>query len=62
MKFQNHQVSPIEIENLLQRHPDVLEVAVVPVSHPIDGERAMAFVRKRPTSQVANDLQTLDYC
>ena len=52
MKYQGHQISPIEIEAVLQRHPDVLDVAVVPVSHEFDLERPMAFVRKVPGSKV----------
>ena len=52
MKYQNHHVSPTEIESILLQHPDILEAAVVPVPHKIDIERAMAFVRKLPTSQV----------
>ena len=52
MKYQYHQIYPGEIENVLQTHPDVLDVAVVPVPHEIDIERPMAYVRKVPGSKV----------
>jgi acyl-coenzyme A synthetase/AMP-(fatty) acid ligase len=35
---------PIEIEQILQRHPDILEVAVLPWPHPFAGEVAVACV------------------
>ena len=50
--YQNHEFSPTEIEEVLGAHPDVIEAAVVPIPHEIDGERPMAFVKKRPHSHV----------
>ena len=52
IKYQNHQISSAEIESVLQNHPDVLDVAVVPVPHEIDTERPMAYVRKISGSMV----------
>ena len=52
MKFRGHHVTPFEIEELLMKHEAVLEVAVVPVSHDIDNERPLAFVKKVPESKV----------
>ena len=53
MSYKNHQVSPIEIENVIMQHPDILEVAIVgtkllmyKVPHKIDTGRPMAFFRK----------------
>lgn len=37
-------IYPVEIENLLQGHPKVLEVAVVSMPDPILGEKACAYV------------------
>ncbi|XP_071648740.1 uncharacterized protein [Temnothorax longispinosus] len=41
-------ISPAEIEALIQQHPAVLEVAVVPVPHAVEEEHAMAFIAKVP--------------
>ncbi len=41
-------ISAREVEELLQAHPDVDEVAVVGVPDPTTGERACAVVRARP--------------
>lgn len=53
MKYCGHHVAPSEIESLLLTHPEVLEVAVVPVPHDIDLERPMAFVKKVPGATVS---------
>lgn len=45
-------ISPAEIEALIQQHPAVLEVAVVGVPHVIDEEHAMAFIAKVPGKEV----------
>ncbi|XP_014203354.1 luciferin 4-monooxygenase-like [Copidosoma floridanum] len=55
MKYQNHQVSPAEVEEVLLAHPDVVEVSVVPIPHDIDGEHPMAFVKKVANSKVTED-------
>ncbi|XP_016838387.1 4-coumarate--CoA ligase 1 [Nasonia vitripennis] len=52
MKYQNFQISPTEIEEVLASHPGVMEVAVVPLPHPEDIDRPMAFVKIVPGSQV----------
>ena len=52
MIYHNHRVSPTEIEEVLGAHPDVMEAVVVPIPHEIDGERPMAFVKKRPYTHV----------
>lgn len=53
IKYRGHHVSPNEIENLLQSHPAVLEVAVVSIPHPIDDEHPVAFVSKIPNKDVS---------
>ncbi|XP_025158095.1 4-coumarate--CoA ligase 2-like [Harpegnathos saltator] len=45
-------ISPAEIEALIQQHPAVLQVAVVPVPHSVDEQHAMAFVAKVPGKEV----------
>jgi acyl-CoA synthetase (AMP-forming)/AMP-acid ligase II len=41
-------ISPLEIEELLDQHPDVAEVAIVPMPHPELLEQACAVVALRP--------------
>ncbi|KAF7387342.1 hypothetical protein HZH68_013019 [Vespula germanica] len=45
-KYRGNQISPSEIENLLQTHPDVVEIAVVGIPHILDDEHPIAFVIK----------------
>ena len=52
IKYRGHQISPIEIESILVKHPEILDAAVVPVPHSIDDEHPMAFVVKRKNSKV----------
>lgn len=47
-------VYPIEIENILQNHPAVCEVAVVAIHNDIVNERPFAFVSKVPGAEVHN--------
>ncbi|XP_076649572.1 luciferin 4-monooxygenase-like [Halictus rubicundus] len=53
LKYRGYQISPSKIENLLQTHPGVLEVAVVGIPHPIDDEHPIAFVRKVPDKELS---------
>ncbi|XP_060811443.1 uncharacterized protein LOC132904738 [Bombus pascuorum] len=53
MKYRGHQITPTEIENVLQSHPAVLEVAVVGIPHPTDDEHPIAFVSKIPEKEVS---------
>jgi fatty-acyl-CoA synthase len=46
-------ISTIEVERALVRHPDVLEAAVVAVPHEKWGERPKAFVTLRPGASLA---------
>ena len=43
-------ISTVEVENTIYKHPDVLEVAVVSTPHPKWGEVPKAFVTLRPGS------------
>jgi len=54
-------ISTVEIENTIFRHPDVLEVAVIAVPHPKWGEVPKAFVVPKPgTNPSAQDI--IDFC
>ncbi|XP_076758984.1 uncharacterized protein LOC143428154 [Xylocopa sonorina] len=53
IKYRGHQISPSEIEALLQTHPAVVEAAVVGVPHPTDDEHPIAFVCKAPNKEVS---------
>ncbi|XP_053971888.1 uncharacterized protein LOC128872835 [Hylaeus volcanicus] len=52
IKYLGYQVTPTEIENLLQSHPGVLEAAVVGIPHPTEDEHPIAFVSKVPNMEV----------
>jgi len=54
-------ISTVEIENTIFRHPDVLEVAVIAVPHPKWGEVPKAFVVPKPgTHPTAQDI--IEFC
>ncbi|XP_017763750.1 PREDICTED: 4-coumarate--CoA ligase 1-like [Eufriesea mexicana] len=53
IKYRGHQTTPNIIENLLQTHPAVLEVAVVGIPHRTDDEHPVAFVSKVPNKEVS---------
>ncbi len=44
-------ISTVEVENVIYSHPDVMEVAVIPVPDPKWGEVPKAFVVPKPGSQ-----------
>lgn len=51
----------IEVESVLNSHPQVLESAVVPEPHPIFGEVVKAFVVLRPDTQ-ATPEEIIEFC
>ena len=51
----------IEVESVLNSHPQVLESAVVPEAHPIFGEVVRACVVLRPETQTSVE-EILEYC
>lgn len=55
IKYKGLQVSPTELEKILLTHPDVLDVAVAPVSDPNAGEIPRAYIVKRPGCTVTGD-------
>jgi acyl-CoA synthetase (AMP-forming)/AMP-acid ligase II len=48
-------IYPREIEEVLLRHPDVVEASVVGCPHPEWGEEVVAFVVARPEAEIANE-------
>ena len=52
-KIAGHRVSPVEIEHALERHPEVVEAAVVAVRNELAGDAAAAFVVRRPAGSVS---------
>ncbi|XP_072764909.1 uncharacterized protein [Anoplolepis gracilipes] len=52
MKYRGYQILPGEIEGILALHPEVLEVAVIGVPHPLDNEHPVAYVTKIPGAKV----------
>ena len=48
LKIGGHRVSPVEIEQVLTTHPDVMEAAVCGAPDALKGEVAVAFVVARP--------------
>jgi benzoate-CoA ligase family protein len=58
-KVNGQWISPLEIEDILHQHPQVLEVAVVPESH--QGEqltRVVAYVSLQPGQEPSPELET----
>lgn len=52
IKYRGHQISPMEIENILLKHPKIIDAVVVSIPHPVDDEHPFAFVIKEKNSQV----------
>lgn len=52
IKSRGEKVSPKEVENVLYRHPDVVEAAVVGVPDPILGQAVRAYVVRREGAAV----------
>jgi fatty-acyl-CoA synthase len=55
-------IYPKEIEELLFRHPQVAEVAVLGVPDPKWGENVAAFVRDADAANPASDTELREYC
>lgn len=54
-------ISTVEVENVLYMHPDVLEVAVIPVPDPKWGEVPKAFVVPKPGSR-PSEADIINFC
>ncbi|WP_420616169.1 acyl--CoA ligase family protein [Candidatus Palauibacter sp.] len=54
-------ISTIEVEQTVARHPAVLECAVIAIPHDEWGERPKAFVTLKPDAE-ATDQEIIDFC
>lgn len=50
IKYKGYQVAPVELEELLLKHPQVVDAAVVGIPDDVAGEVPMAFVVRAPLS------------
>lgn len=53
--IQSMQVSPLELENVLLRHPKVVDAAVAGVPHDAAGEVPMAFIVRSSAAQAEDE-------
>jgi acyl-CoA synthetase (AMP-forming)/AMP-acid ligase II len=61
LKIGGHRVSPVEIEHVLARHPDLVDAAVVGIPDPLMGEVAAAFVVHRP-GRAVDEAELRRFC
>jgi crotonobetaine/carnitine-CoA ligase len=61
IRVKGENVAPAEVEHVLARHPDVLEVAVIGVPSPLTEDEVAAFVLPRPGATPQPDELT-DWC
>jgi len=45
-------IYPADVERMLERHPDVLQAAVVPIDDDIKGQKPVAFVIRKPDRSI----------
>ena len=50
--FQDHDLFPSKIEDILKKHPAVLEAIVIGIPDKFDNERPLAFIKTVPGSKV----------
>lgn len=56
IKYKAYQIAPVELENLLHSHSDVLEAVVIPYPDEEAGQVPMAFVVRRPDSTISESI------
>ena len=54
-------IYPAELENVLYRHPDVVECAVIGIPHKLLGEDVCAFVKCKEESEVS-EIELKEFC
>ena len=54
-------VSPLEVDNAIARHPDVAEAATIGVSDPVYGEALVSFVALRPGARLG-EADVKEHC
>lgn len=52
LKIRGHRVSPVEVEAVILAHPDTIDAAVTGARDSLDGQVAVAFVVRRPGSDL----------
>ncbi|KAK1576453.1 hypothetical protein Q3G72_013993 [Acer saccharum] len=52
IKYKAYQVPPAELEHLLQTNPEIIDAAVIPYPDEETGQVPMAFVVRKPGSQI----------
>ncbi|KAK4256967.1 hypothetical protein QN277_006620 [Acacia crassicarpa] len=60
IKYKAYQVPPAELEHILHTHPDIADAAVVPYPDEEAGQIPMAFVVRKPGSNINAD-EVMDY-
>ncbi|BES88573.1 AMP dependent coa ligase [Nesidiocoris tenuis] len=55
IKFRGHAMAPVDMENVVIQHPDVVEACVIGKPHPTDWEHPVAFVVKKVGSNLTED-------
>ncbi|XP_010520611.1 PREDICTED: 4-coumarate--CoA ligase-like 9 [Tarenaya hassleriana] len=55
IKYKAYQVPPVELEQILQSHPEVVDAAVVPYPDEDAGEIPMAFIVRKPGSNISEE-------
>jgi acyl-CoA synthetase (AMP-forming)/AMP-acid ligase II len=48
-------IYPSDVEHMLERHPDIVQAAVVPIEDEIKGQKPVAFVIVKPGSRLTED-------
>lgn len=60
IKYKGYQVPPVELEHLLHSHPEIADAAVIPYPDEEAGQIPMAFVVRKPGSNVT-EAQVIDF-
>jgi len=48
-------IYPSDVEHMLERHPDIVQAAVIPIDDEIKGQKPVAFVVAKPGSRLSED-------
>ncbi|CAH2238903.1 luciferin 4-monooxygenase-like [Pararge aegeria] len=60
LKYRNHQISPLEIESVIMKHPGVYQVAIASISHKEHGDLPVACIIPHEGSKItAQEIKDL---